>query len=249
MASLMELGGRWPYTVAWIDCLIGGASMGRGIVEGGNWVAADVAPAKSPRPKTVRDVPVFAPNLLLNRLSLGLYNRLRYQRHGRGVRRQVVSYEEFFYPLDAIGEWSRLYGPRGMTQYQCVLPREAGEGAVRELLEEVRLAGGAPFLVVLKDFGDEGEGLLSFPRPGFTLAIDLAVGPDTADLVSQLDALVLDRGGRIYLAKDMFTTAEHFERMERDRLGAFDAVRRHWDPQGTVRSRQWERLRSASAAP
>ncbi|MBZ0115163.1 MAG: FAD-binding oxidoreductase, partial [Thermoanaerobaculia bacterium] len=248
ITTLMELGVRWPYTVAWIDCLLGGASMGRGIVEGGHWVASDVAPSQSPSPKRVRDVPVFAPNFLLNRFSLGLYNRFRYWRHGRGTRRQVVSYEEFFYPLDALGEWSRLYGRRGMTQYQCVLPREAGDDAVRAVLEEVHRAGGAPFLVVLKDLGDEGEGLLSFPRSGFTLAIDFAVSSETVNLVFRLDELVLDRGGRIYLAKDMFTTSEHFESMERERLPAFDAVLRRWDPQGTIRSRQWERLRSGGSA-
>ncbi len=240
--ALLELGERWPYTVGWIDCLISGAARGRGVIEGGAWCAAEAAPTRVPAQKAVREVPFVAPNFLINPLSLGLYNRFRYRRHGRRRRVERVPYEEFFYPLDAIGNWSRLYGRRGLTQYQCVLPRAAGREAVGRFLDRVRELGGTPYLVVLKDFGEQGEGLLSFPQPGFTLAVDFAVGAKTPGLVAALDDFVLALEGRIYLAKEAFTAPERFRAMEGQRLDRFLGVCRQWDPDRRLGSRQWRRL-------
>ena len=247
MTSLVELGERWPYTVAWIDCLVGGRARGRGVVEGGDWCSASEKGGRGPTLRTVREVPFFAPSFLLNRWSLAVYNRYRFWRHGRRTRRKVVSYEEFFYPLDSVGEWSRLYGRRGLTQYQCVLPRKAGNRSVPLFLERMIEYGGVPFLVVLKDFGAEGDGVLSFPQPGFTLAIDFAVDPRTESLVGQLDDLVLELGGRIYLAKEMFSQPAKFATMEAERLERFLGIKEAWDPEGRIKSRQWSRLMNQSS--
>ena len=153
----------------------------------------------------------------------------------------MVSWETFFYPLDAIRQWNRIYGPRGFTQYQCVLPEKAGRGASRRLFEILTRHGGASFLCVIKDCGPQGKGMLSFPMKGISVALDIAVRDDTQILVDALNEQVLKEGGRIYLSKDRFTRREHFLAME-PRLAEFQAVRAKWDPEGRIRSAQSVRL-------
>jgi FAD/FMN-containing dehydrogenase len=134
-----------------------------------------------------------------------------------------------------------------MTQHQCVLPL-AGAGEVRAFLELVRRHGGQPFLAVLKDFGAEGCGTLSFPRPGLTLALDFAVDARTPELIAALNQHVREAGGRVYLAKDAFTTAGDFAALEGERLARFQQVRRKWDPEGRLCSRLSTRLFGDSPA-
>jgi len=164
-----------------------------------------------------------------------------YYRWNRPAPPRVVHPEKFFYPLDALTHWNRLYGPRGFTQYQCVLPEAAGRPAVRHLLELLTAQGAASFLCVIKDCGDEGEGVLSFPLRGTSIALDLPVRDNTQKVVDALNEFVISTGGRIYLAKDAFTRAEHFRRME-PRLDRFLTIRRTWDPTGKLRSAQSVRL-------
>jgi FAD/FMN-containing dehydrogenase len=134
-----------------------------------------------------------------------------------------------------------MYGPRGFTQYQCVLPESAGRGAARRFLDLLTRRGGASMLCVIKDCGAEGVGLLSFPRPGVSIALDIPIRDDTQALVDALNELVIAEGGRVYLAKDQFTRPEHFRAME-PRLPEFQRVRRQWDPEGRLRSAQSVRL-------
>jgi FAD/FMN-containing dehydrogenase len=134
-----------------------------------------------------------------------------------------------------------MYGRRGLTQHQCVLPNEAGAGAARRFLEVLTARGGASFLCVIKDCGPQGVGMLSFPRPGISIALDIAVRKETPALIDALNECVLKEGGRIYLAKDAFTRAEHFRAME-PRIDEFQRVRRIWDPTGKLRSAQSVRL-------
>jgi FAD/FMN-containing dehydrogenase len=237
--ALREASTRWPFTAAWLDCLADGPALGRGVLHCGRWCGGGEAPATPPLPRRELTVPAHAPGALLNRATVGLFNRL-YHATQRSARR-IVHPASFFYPLDRVHSWSRLYGRRGMTQHQCVLPG-AGAEQVGEFLAAVRRAGGAPFLAVLKDFGPEGCGLLSFPRPGLTLALDFAVDAATPALIAALNRHVLATGGRVYLAKDAFTTAADFAALEGDRLPRFQAVRRRWDPQGKIRSRLSSRL-------
>jgi FAD/FMN-containing dehydrogenase len=157
------------------------------------------------------------------------------------VSRRRLDPDTFFYPLDAIGHWNRLYGPRGFTQYQCVLPEEAGRGAARRFLELLTKRGGASMLCVIKDCGPEGRGLLSFPRRGISIALDIPVRDGTQALVDALNERVIAEGGRVYLAKDRFTRPEHYRAME-PRLAEWTAIRRKWDPQGRLRSAQSVRL-------
>jgi len=142
----------------------------------------------------------------------------------------------FFHPLDAVGEWNRFYGSRGFTQYQCVLPGPDAGIPCRGILEFLARRGAGPLLTVIKDFGAEGRGTLSFPTPGLTLALDLPITlPSTRVLVADLNALVANAGGRIYLAKDALTEPTAFRRLE-PRMDQFNAVRDQWDPERRLRS-------------
>jgi len=242
--ALRRAGREWPYTVGWIDCLSRGRKMGRGILQRGRWAQADEAPRRAPMPKRRWTVPFELPGWLLSRPTIRAFNLAYYQRHPPWMRRHIVHPESFFYPLDAVLGWNRLYGPRGFTQYQCVLPEPGSTERARrflDLLTGLHDLGGASFLCVIKDCGEEGEGLLSFPRPGISIALDLPVRDTTAELVSRLDELVIEEGGRIYLAKDAFTTAEHFRAME-PRLDDFERIRTEVDPLGHLESAQSVRV-------
>jgi FAD/FMN-containing dehydrogenase len=233
--ALKAAGPEWPFTMGWIDCLSRGAALGRGVLYRGRWADAGQAPPAPPRPMSRPGVPFVLPGWVVNRWSVRAFNALKYRSHVPRVRRGVVHPESFFYPLDRVRDWNRIYGPRGFTQYQCVVPDAAGHGAARRFLELLTGRGGASMLCVIKDCGAEGEGLLSFPRPGVSIALDIPVRDDTQALVDALNELVIAEGGRVYLAKDQFTRAEHFRAME-PRLDAFLDVRRRWDPDGRLRS-------------
>jgi decaprenylphospho-beta-D-ribofuranose 2-oxidase len=239
--ALKEAGPRWPYTMGWIDCLSRGRSMGRGILMRGRWAEPAEARRGLPRPQQRPSLPFVLPGFVLSRLSVRAFNALKYRTHLPRLWRYVGHPEAFLYPLDAIGHWNRMYGPRGFTQYQCVLPDAAGRGAARRFLDLLTRRGGASMLCVIKDCGAEGVGMLSFPRPGISIALDIAIRDDTPALVDALNELVIAEGGRVYLAKDQFTRPEHFRAME-PRLAEFQRVRRQWDPEGRLRSAQSVRL-------
>ena len=187
-------------------------------------------------------MPCDLPSWALNRRSVGLFNEAMYRTHGRhGRRAGVQSPDRFFYPLDRLADWNRLYGRRGMTQYQCVLPRVTGPEAVRGLLELLESRRACGCLCVIKNCGDEGEGTLSFPLRGTSVAVDLPVDGGTQALVDALNERVIALGGRIYLAKDAFTRPAHFRAME-PRLERWTAVRRRWDPTLRLRSAQSVRV-------
>lgn len=187
----------WEYTVSWIDCVAGG----RGIFLRANHADDATAP---PPPKPARAVPVVLPFSLVNRWSLRCLNPLYYHRQTARAGRARQHYQPFFYPLDHLRDWNRLYGPRGFFQYQSVVPRAVAADATRTMLDAIARAGEGSFLAVLKTFGAQpAAGLLSFPMPGATLALDFPNhGARTQRLFERLDAIVAEAGGRLYLAKD-----------------------------------------------
>jgi decaprenylphospho-beta-D-ribofuranose 2-oxidase len=227
---------HWPYTVGWIDCLAQGRDLGRGILLRGRHATQIEAGTRRVRRGPRLRVPFDAPEWLLNPLFMRWFNRLYAWRNGGPLRRRVVSYDDFFYPLDAIADWNRLYGPRGFLQYQCVVPHEAGSRPVAALLERLAAAGAASFLAVIKDCGPASDAYLSFPLEGTTLALDVPYrGEVTETLLHDLNAIVIEHGGRVYLAKDAVTRAEEFARMM-PRLPEWQAVRDRWDPMRRFRS-------------
>ncbi|MEM1202210.1 MAG: FAD-binding oxidoreductase [Acidobacteriota bacterium] len=229
----------WPFTMGWIDCLKRGRAMGRGILFRGRWAEAGEGRPATPAPKGRLTVPFDLPSMLLNRLSVGLFNETLYRKHIPRQTRALVHPEEFFHPLDKILHWNRGYGRRGFTQYQCVVPSRAGAARVLDLLTRL---GSASFLCVIKDCGDEGDGLLSFPRPGTSIAVDLPIRADTEDVVARLNRQVIEEQGRIYLAKDTYTTADDLRSMDGPRVDRFLEARRRYDPEGAFRSVQSARL-------
>lgn len=198
------------YTVAWVDALARGAATGRGTFMRANPSRdAGYAPARAGRLSIPFDFPSFA----LNRPGIALFNALYRARAPRlAPRASRQHYSSYLFPLDGIAHWNRMYGARGFFQHQSVVPRAAAREAIARMLEEIAEAGEASFLSVLKVFGDrEGPGLLSFARPGVTLALDFPVrGARTLELLDRLDAIVRAAGGAIYPAKDARMSAETF---------------------------------------
>ncbi|MEE8522770.1 MAG: FAD-binding oxidoreductase [Thermoanaerobaculia bacterium] len=233
---------EWPFTVGWIDCLTTGRHMGRGILHRGRWAAPGEAPARPPPEKRRLTVPIDFPGWMLDRWSVRMFNALYYRKQLRRQRRAIVDPESFFHPLDVLRDWNRIYGSRGFTQYQCVIPKAAGIEGVRRFFDLLTGIGAASLLSVMKDFGREGRGMLSFPMPGTTINLDLPVRAGTQEIVDRFNECVIDLGGRIYLAKDAFTRQRHFRAMEGERLDKWLRVRARWDPDGLLASAQSARI-------
>jgi FAD/FMN-containing dehydrogenase len=199
------------YTVAWVDCLARGRRLGRGVYLRGTHVPYPIR-GRRRASGAGRRMRFDAPSHLLNRATLAAFNALQYRRGPARTVRTTVAYEPFFFPLDALGDWNRLYGGAGFLQYQCVVPDAPGGGAARAILERVSASSETPALGVIKRFGSVASpGLLSFPRPGLTLAIDFPFrGRHTLDLLDQLDREVRDAGGAVYPAKDARMSSESF---------------------------------------
>jgi FAD/FMN-containing dehydrogenase len=241
-AALRAARDAWPMTVAWIDTSVTGAHAGRGIVMSGRWATADEArDRKKPGKELNVRVPIDLPNGIINPFTIGLMNTFWYLKHGRRKRTHFVLPEKYFWPLDGIREWNRVFGRRGFFQYQCVMPSDLD--AFRKLLALFRARRACSFVTVLKDCGAEGDGLLSFPKAGTTLAVDIPVRTieDARETTKQFDELVLAHGGRIYLAKDSYTEGGNFRRMY-PRLDEWQAVRRRYDPDGLIGSAMADRL-------
>lgn len=233
------------YTVAWLDSLATGQHLGRGIAMFGHHASREElppGPESSPKPKHSRSIPFDFPAFALNSLSIGAFNALYYSREGRRLEPFLCGYDPYFYPLDAIGNWNRLYGKRGFVQYQCVIPGAAAFDGIKLLLEKLADSRRASFLAVLKRFGAQGKGLLSFPMAGYTLALDLPIRDEGLfGLLDELDKTVLQFGGRVYLAKDARLSAESFRAMY-PRYGEWLKIRNVVDPKNWFSSSMARRL-------
>jgi decaprenylphospho-beta-D-ribofuranose 2-oxidase len=196
-----------PYSVAWIDCLADRDNLGRSILMLGEH--AESGRLELPPQKTF-SLPIDLPSFFLNRYAVRLFNYLYYQRAPVRQAGALVPLEDFFYPLDKLLNWNRLYGSRGFTQYQFVLPKEASAAGLKELLARIVEAGSGSFLGVLKLFGPENDNLLSFPEEGYTLALDFKINRRLFPFLDELDRVVLDFGGRLYLTKDVRMSGDTF---------------------------------------
>lgn len=235
----------WTYSVAWIDCLASGRDLGRSAILLGEHARVDDLPAAQRRAPLTRParrtkrVPVDMPPALLGRTAVKLFNKLYYaaQRPGDAL----VGVEPYFYPLDGLLDWNRIYGRGGFVQYQCVLPLEASEAGLTRILAEIAAVGQASFLAVLKRMGRQSFGMMSFPMPGYTLALDFPATAANLALLDRLDAITVDHGGRIYLAKDARASAATIA-AGYPRLPEFRAVRRRYEVDARFSSLLSDRL-------
>ncbi len=245
MARMTERDSEYRYSVAWIDCLARGSKLGRAVL-----TRADHA-RRSELPRTVRDpfhfeprqlfgLPFTAPAGVLNRFTVSAFNGLWYLKAPRERVRRVRTIASYFHPLDGIGSWNRLYGPKGFLQYQVVLPFGA-EQVLRRVLETLSTSGVAS-LAVLKRFGRADPAPLSFPIPGWTLAVDMPLsGTSLGPLLDEIDEQVAEAGGRVYLAKDSRLRPELFRKMY-PRVDEWLSVRDSVDPEGILTSDLSQRL-------
>lgn len=225
---------RHEYAVAWVDCLATGKQAGRGHYIVGDHADDGRLQIASPKPKTM---PIDPPFSLVNSTSLRAFNTLYYHRQQSVVVDARVGYDPFFYPLDKLLHWNRMYGRSGFQQYQCVVPSSESRDAIRAVLAEIARSGSGSFLAVLKRCGDvPSPGLLSFPLPGVSLALDFAQSGLDSKLFAKLDALVHEAGGRLYPAKDAHMSAAHFQQA----YPAWSRLEAFRDP--GLRSRFWNRV-------
>jgi decaprenylphospho-beta-D-ribofuranose 2-oxidase len=225
------------YVVGWIDALARGPHLGRGILE----TAARAERSLDSAAAGSRRVPFDLPSFALGHATVRAFNAV-YRRHvPAGGTEGTMHYAKFLFPLDAIHEWNRIYGRRGFHQFQCLVPFEGGAGALRQLLESIAQSGRGSFLAVLKAMGERGAGYLSFPAPGYTLALDFPNAPGVSELLARLERITADHGGRVYLAKDATLPPELLPAMYPD-LDRYRAVLDEIDPHGRLSSDMARRL-------
>lgn len=249
LSLLLEGGRKHQYSVAWVDVLAKGRSLGRAVLDQGDFATLDDLPVRDRRrrdPLAYRPLPSapslpVAPNSLLNRASIAAFNEFWYRKAPRRRRGHLHTIDQFWYPLDAIDSWPRMYGRRGFLQWQCLVPFGA-EGTLRRIVEDVAGHPAPSFVSVLKYFGGANPGPMSFPSPGWTFTIDVPTDVGGLEgLLDRLDRRVLDVGGRLYLAKDSRMRPEHVPIMY-PRLDEWREVREAMDPDRRLNSDLARRL-------
>lgn len=237
----------YPYSVAWIDCLASGDRLGRSHLMFGRHATPDQLSAKQRRnplgytPNHLTRLPFDLPEGVLNEWTVKAFNQLFYARQRSRDRTHVVGIDPFFYPLDAIGDWNRMYGESGFTQFQCALPMDESYDGLEEILDAVQKSGLASFLAVLKRLGGPDGGMMTFPMSGYTLALDIPRRDGIEELVRSLHAITARRGGRVYLAKDAYLRPDTFREMY-PALEEWLEVKRRVDPENRFTSEQARRL-------
>lgn len=210
----------YTYSVAWIDCSTQGKGMGRAILTVGEHAKRNELSEKQgknplqPHSEKLINIPFLFPSFTLNKLSIQLFNFLYFHKQREKEIDSIIHYNSFFYPLDILDNWNRIYGKNGFTQYQFVIPFERGKEGLKKIMHKITQSGNGSFLAVLKTFGEaEYEASpLSFPMAGYTLALDFKITPSAMQLLEELDQLVLEYGGRLYLTKDVRMSKEMLEK-------------------------------------
>ena len=226
------------YSVAWIDCLAKGAALGRGLVMLGEHAESGQLDYKN---RSRISLPVQLPSFTLNSVTVKIFNTLYYRLKKSGDHTERVSIDKFFYPLDAIRHWNRIYGSAGFIQYQVVLPLESSRDGLRDILTKILTSGQGSPLGVLKLLGEQNSNWLSFPMHGFTLSLDFRIQWHLMKLLSELDQIVIKHGGRFYLAKDARVTREVFE-VGYERVEKFRALREQYGMSRKFNSLQSRRV-------
>lgn len=227
-----------PYSVAWIDCLSKGDKIGRSIVMSGEF-SNDGELIYSPKKKL--NIPFNFPSFTLNTLTVKIFNWFYYNKVRKKISYQKVNFDTFFFPLDSIRNWNRIYGKNGFTQYQFILPKEESYEGLKSILNEISKSGKGSFLAVLKLYGKENENYLSFPLEGYSLALDFKIDKGIFKLLDKLDQIVLNHKGRIYLSKDVRVSKETFEKGY-PQINKFREVRKKYKLNEVLTSLQSQRV-------
>ncbi len=238
---LFEESESWTYNVAWIDCLQKDEKIGRSILMRGEHAFKHQLPKNLQNnplkleKKNTPSVPFFFPGFVLNNLAVKLFNFFYYKKQTKKVVKNIVHYESFFYPLDVVEDWNKIYGKKGFIQYQMVLPKKTGKEGLRKILETIAESGNGSFLAVLKLFGKNNENAYnSFPFEGYTLALDFKINSKLQKLVQDLDHIVEEYGGRIYLAKDSMSKpslVNYLKNVDNSKFVSLQSKRIHQDSQ------------------
>jgi len=238
VCAQFEINDDSAYSVAWIDCQATKGKLGRSLLMLGEHLSNGdlVSPHKKPI-----NIPFDMPSSLLNRYSIKTFNALYYNKELHNKSIKSLPYKPYFYPLDALQNWNRLYGKNGFAQYQFVLPMLAGVNGLKKVLSAIAESGEGSFLAVLKIFGEENSNYLSFPLRGYTLALDFKINPKTLELIRYLDCMIMNMGGRIYLAKDALMSEDSFKIMY-PKWELFEEVRSKYGALGKFSSHQSKRL-------
>lgn len=227
-----------PYSVAWIDCLAKGDSLGRSLVMYGDF--ANDGNLKY-QPSSRINIPFYFPSFILNTYTVKIFNTLYYHKVFHKISKSKVDFESFFFPLDSIHHWNRIYGKKGFTQYQFIIPENESFAGLSSILKEISKSGKGSFLAVLKLYGEANKNYLSFPLKGYSLALDFKIDKGLFELLDRLDRIVLDHGGRIYLAKDTRVSREVFEQGY-PLVGKFRETRKKYKVDEVLNSLQSERV-------
>lgn len=208
-----ESNSKFHHTVAWLDCFAKNEKLGRGLFIRGNHSSEVIDRDKIKVYKPITSIPVEFPGFVLNPITMKIFNFLYYNKQISKYKKSKVYYDNFFYPLDSVNNWNKIYGKRGMFQYQCVISYKDKQDAVKEILKQISNSKAGSFLGVIKTFGNKPSlGLLSFPKPGVTIALDFPnKGEKTLKLFNNLDAIVKEANGRLYPAKDSRMSNEMFK--------------------------------------
>ncbi len=238
---------NYTYSVSWIDCLAKGEHLGRSILMRGEHALKeellDARLIKQPlvlEEKRKLNVPIDLPNFLLNPLSVKAFNAFYFSKASKDLFKSIVDYDTFFYPLDSIHNWNRIYGKRGFTQYQFVLPKESSKEGLKVILNKIAQSNQGSFLAVLKLFGKQ-DSLISFPMEGYTLALDFPISQEVFKLLDYLDSIVLDYNGRFYFTKDVRLKKEVFVK-NYPHIEQFLSIKNKYDPKNTFSSIQSKRI-------
>jgi decaprenylphospho-beta-D-ribofuranose 2-oxidase len=247
MQRMLDDDGDYKYGAAWIDCVARGRHLGRSVITRGNHATIDDLPvaeragARTYTPSSLVGAPPWVPNGLLNPLSIRAFNEVWFRKAPKYRTGELQGYDQFFFPLDGVANWNRVYGSRGFLQYQYVVPY-GSEHVVRESIERLSKSRCASFLAVLKRFEHGNQGSMTFPMPGWTLALDIPAGrPGLRELLDGLDELVVNSGGRVYLTKDSRLRREHVPQMY-PQLAQWREQRDALDPERVLRSDLARRL-------
>jgi len=246
LCDLLETHHHATYSVAWTDCIAGGKHLGRSVLMIGEHALelpksyANHNPLNRNLPGSL-SIPAFAPAGFLNKLNIQIFNELYYYKSGNKSLEHFTPLDAFFYPLDRLLNWNRLYGKAGFVQYQMVVPKDQGRKALRDILTYIQQSKFPSFLAVLKTMGS-GTGVLSFPIEGYTLALDFPIRPGLLAWMEELDKRVIEYGGRVYLAKDARMSAESFQGMYGNAATIFRQELKRFAPQGIWQSDLSRRL-------